>query len=203
MILKHTFSPASNTRLAHMCGPTDEHLRTIEKFFHDLPAHIDGPTRDTAEADLARIAIGLGPTPFRAAADRLAFLLNQDGDLPTDADRARRRYLKIDKQDIDGMSRFHGLLDPQARATLEAVFAKLAAPGMCNPEDETPCVDGEPGEEAVQRDMRSPGQRNHDALKAMGRSVWPQASWVSTTGCRPPSSCPPHCRTCNPPPASR
>ena len=30
MILKHTFSPASNTRLAHLCGPTDEHLRTIE-----------------------------------------------------------------------------------------------------------------------------------------------------------------------------
>jgi phosphate starvation-inducible PhoH-like protein len=30
LILKHSFSPPSNTRLAHMCGPTDEHLRTIE-----------------------------------------------------------------------------------------------------------------------------------------------------------------------------
>jgi len=30
LILKHTFSPASNTRLAHLCGPTDEHLRTVE-----------------------------------------------------------------------------------------------------------------------------------------------------------------------------
>jgi len=30
LILKHTFPSASNTRLAHMCGPTDEHLRTIE-----------------------------------------------------------------------------------------------------------------------------------------------------------------------------
>ena len=30
MILKHQFSPASNTRLANLCGPTDEHLRTIE-----------------------------------------------------------------------------------------------------------------------------------------------------------------------------
>ncbi len=30
MILKHSFSPPSNTRLAHMCVPTDEHLRTIE-----------------------------------------------------------------------------------------------------------------------------------------------------------------------------
>ncbi|MEJ6021798.1 PhoH family protein [Ramlibacter sp. PS4R-6] len=31
MILKHQFSPASNTRLANLCGPTDEHLRTIEE----------------------------------------------------------------------------------------------------------------------------------------------------------------------------
>ncbi|HEY8048450.1 MAG TPA: PhoH family protein [Ramlibacter sp.] len=31
MILKHQFSPASNTRLANMCGPMDEHLRTIEQ----------------------------------------------------------------------------------------------------------------------------------------------------------------------------
>jgi phosphate starvation-inducible PhoH-like protein len=30
LILKHAFSPASNTRLAHLCGPMDEHLRTIE-----------------------------------------------------------------------------------------------------------------------------------------------------------------------------
>jgi phosphate starvation-inducible PhoH-like protein len=30
LILKHTFSPPSNTRLAHLCGPTDEHLRTVE-----------------------------------------------------------------------------------------------------------------------------------------------------------------------------
>ncbi len=30
MILRHAFTPANNTRLAHLCGPTDEHLRTIE-----------------------------------------------------------------------------------------------------------------------------------------------------------------------------
>ena len=148
-----------------------EHLTIITGFFDDLPAHIDGQTRDDAEADLARIATGLGPTQFRQAADRLALLLNQDGDLPDDADRARRRYLTIDKQGIDGMSRIHGLLDPEARATVDAVFAKLAAPGMGNPEDENPCVDGEPSEEVVQGDARSQGQRNHDALKAMGRFV--------------------------------
>ena len=30
MILRHAFAPPNNTRLSHLCGPTDEHLRTIE-----------------------------------------------------------------------------------------------------------------------------------------------------------------------------
>ena len=30
MILRHTFSPANNTRLGHLCGALDAHLRTIE-----------------------------------------------------------------------------------------------------------------------------------------------------------------------------
>jgi hypothetical protein len=101
----------------------------------------------------------------------LALLLNQDGDRPDDAERARRRYLTIDKQGVDGMSRIHGLLDPEARATIDAVFAKLAAPGMCNAEDKTPCVDFDAPKALVQCDQRTQGQRNHDALKAMGRSV--------------------------------
>ncbi|AGB25027.1 protein of unknown function DUF222 [Mycobacterium sp. JS623] len=150
-------------------GP--EHVQIIEKFFKALPSHIDGQTRELAEADLAGIATGLGPTQFRAAADRLALLLNQDGELADDADRARRRYFTVEKQGVDGLSRVHGLLDPEACATLDAVFAKLAAPGMCNRDDENPCVDGEPSDEAVQADVRSAGQRNHDALTAMGRSV--------------------------------
>ena len=34
------------------------------------------------------------------------------------------------------MSALRGWLTPEARATLEAVLAKLAAPGMCNPLDD-------------------------------------------------------------------
>ena len=30
LILKHQFTPPNNARLAHLCGPMDEHLRTIE-----------------------------------------------------------------------------------------------------------------------------------------------------------------------------
>jgi phosphate starvation-inducible PhoH-like protein len=33
MQLRHSFSPADNTRLAHLCGPLDEHVRTIEAAF--------------------------------------------------------------------------------------------------------------------------------------------------------------------------
>ena len=49
MILKHTFSPLSNSRLAHLCGPTDEHLRTIETALQVRIQHrheqfrVDGP----------------------------------------------------------------------------------------------------------------------------------------------------------------
>jgi hypothetical protein len=157
----------SNVAVAQARGQIGpEHVRIIEKFFDGLPGHIDYQTREAAEADLARIATELGPTQFRVAADRLALLLDQDGEPPTDAERARRRHLTIDNQGVDGMSRIHGLIDPECRATVEAVLAKWAAPGMCNPDDEAPCVDGDPGEEAVHSDTRSQGQRNHDALKA-------------------------------------
>ena len=69
------------------------------------------------------------------------------------------------------MSELRGLLTPEARATLEAVLAKLAAPGMCNPLDETPCVGGAPTQEAIERDPRSASQRNHDGLLAALRGV--------------------------------
>ena len=104
--------------------------------------------RAQVEADSGRIAAGLGPEELRQAADRLALLLNQDGDAPTDAERARRRYLTVGRQGADGMSKISGLLDPEARATLDAVLAKWAAPGMCNPDDQSPCVDGEPDAQA-------------------------------------------------------
>ncbi|MDP4609365.1 MAG: PhoH family protein [Burkholderiaceae bacterium] len=39
MILKHTFSPPDNDRMAHLCGPMDSHLRTIEAGLHVKIAH--------------------------------------------------------------------------------------------------------------------------------------------------------------------
>ena len=39
MILRHVFSPPNNTRLTHLCGPMDEHLRTIEAALQVTIAH--------------------------------------------------------------------------------------------------------------------------------------------------------------------
>jgi hypothetical protein len=50
-------------------------------------------------------------------------------------------------------------------------LAKLAAPGMCNPLDEQPCIDGTPTQDAVDHDARSTAQRNHDALPAAQRAL--------------------------------
>ncbi len=49
MILRHSFSPPNNARLAHLCGPMDEYLRTIELALQVKIAHrheqfkVDGP----------------------------------------------------------------------------------------------------------------------------------------------------------------
>jgi len=39
MILRHTFSPPDNARMAHLCGPLDAHLRTIEQALNVKVAH--------------------------------------------------------------------------------------------------------------------------------------------------------------------
>ena len=56
MILRHSFTPPNNTRLAHLCGPLDEHLRTIERALDVKIAHrheqfkVDGHKAKTERA---------------------------------------------------------------------------------------------------------------------------------------------------------
>jgi hypothetical protein len=77
----------------------------------------------------------------------------------------------LGSQGIDGMSPISGYLTPEARASFDAVLAKLAAPGMANPADPTPCVKGTPSQQAIEADTRSAAQRNHDALAALTRAA--------------------------------
>ncbi len=147
-----------------------EHIRITRSFFKDLPAHVDMQTRTAAEKDLARTAAQFGPEEYRKATALLMALLHPDGDFD-DADRQRRRGVTIGRQGADGLSDIRGTLTPQCAAVFEAIMAKLAAPGMCNPDDPHPCVTGRPTQEQVTNDSRSPAQRSHDALLAAGRIV--------------------------------
>lgn len=147
-----------------------EHLRVIQKFFRDLPDGIHPSEIEKAEAFLAEKATELRPDQLAIVADRLAVQLNPDGTFSDEYRAAQRGFQWCGRQRPDGMSVGRLVATPELRAALEALFAKFAAPGMCNPDDQTPTVEGEPGPEVAARDRRLTAQRQHDALVAVTRS---------------------------------
>jgi phosphate starvation-inducible PhoH-like protein len=93
LILRHTFSPPSNTRLANLCGPTDEHLRTVEAALQVSIAHrheqfkIDGPKAKAQRAlEVLQAMYEMAARPI--AADKLQLMLASDSTLDEDADGA-------------------------------------------------------------------------------------------------------------------
>lgn len=146
------------------------HVTVIRDFLRQLPSHVTADQRAKAEQELAHFATRFRPDQLIRIAQRMFDLLNQDGNF-TDEDRARSRGVTLSRQQADGMSRLTGYINPELRATLEAVLAKLAAPGMCDPDQTPPTVDGPPPTDAIEADHRSTPQRNHDALLAALRSL--------------------------------
>jgi hypothetical protein len=146
-----------------------EHVEVIRKAMAKVPGWVDAATRGQIEVDLVRTALGVGPKELGDCAERRLFLLDQDGPEPDERERARRRGLSKGKQGPDAMTSYRGQLTPEASATLEAICAKYAAPGMCNPDDDEPCTSGTPTQAQIDNDHRSIEQRRHDALVAVGR----------------------------------
>ncbi|GJF16058.1 hypothetical protein NGTWS1803_31550 [Mycolicibacterium cyprinidarum] len=146
-----------------------EHVDVIRKALDKLPGFVDVVTREQFEVDLVRTAVGVGPKELKDTAERALFLLDQDGPEPDDTERARKRGLSKGKQRTDSMTHISGELTPEAWAVWEAIFAKYAAPGMCNPDDSDPCTSGTPSQAQIDNDHRSLAQRRHDALVAVGR----------------------------------
>ncbi len=94
MILRHTFSPPSNARLANLCGPTDEHLRTVEAALQVSIAHrheqfkIDGPKAKAQRAlEVLQALYEMAARPI--AADKLQLMLASDSDLDGDPQGAQ------------------------------------------------------------------------------------------------------------------
>jgi hypothetical protein len=147
-----------------------EHLTHIRWFFSKLPGFVDYQTRENAEEQLAQHACEQTPEAFRKAAATMLYLLNQDGDF-SDEDRQAQAYLRRGRQRPDGLIPFDGLATPEMWACLEPILEKCGAPGMCNPADESPCIEGSPTEEQKRTDLRTAGKRNHDALMAACRRI--------------------------------
>lgn len=148
---------------------TGEHVEVIRKAVDKLPGFVDTATREKFEIDLVRTAVGVGPKELKDSAELTLFLLDQDGPEPDDTERARKRGLTKCKQRPDAMTDLTATLTPEAWAVWEVIFAKYAAPGMCNPDDPEPCTSGTPSQAQIDNDHRSLAQRQHDAMVAVGR----------------------------------
>lgn len=110
-----------------------EHVEVIRRAVDKLPGRVDGATGERFEVDLVGTAVGNGPKELKDTAEHTLFLLDQDGPEPDDTERARTRAVTKHKQRSDGMVDLAARLTPQAWAVREAILAKYAAPGMCNP----------------------------------------------------------------------
>ncbi|MFF0609531.1 DUF222 domain-containing protein [Nocardia tengchongensis] len=151
--------------------------RRIAKIMDRVPGKVDPELRELAEFQLASFAAQSSPDDLPKVGDRLLGYLDPDGRLTDDTDRQRRRGITLSKQGVDGMSTMTAELTPAARALFDPIFASLAQPGMCNPDDtESPWTTDGLDEEALagleraaRRDTRTAAQRNHDAMVAFLR----------------------------------
>lgn len=149
-------------------GP--EQIKIVRKVLKKLPRQTRPDVAADAEAQMATNAAQFRPEQLRTVGRRLLDTLNPDGELD-ERERNRQRGVTFGPQGPDGLSRMSGLVTPEFRATVEPVLAKNAAPGMCNPDDESPCTSGTPTEAQIQGDTRTGAQRSHDGLLAGFRSV--------------------------------
>ncbi|SEL70223.1 HNH endonuclease [Rhodococcus maanshanensis] len=152
-------------------GP--DHLAAIARTLRQIPHGTTADVIDVAERILSDAARSTTPEDVTKVGIHLLAHLHPDGSVPDERERKRRRGLRLGKQGADLMTPVSGLLDPETRALLEPVLAKLARPGMNNPDDpespsgdlDSPDLDRTALAKAASRDTRTAVQRNHDGLK--------------------------------------
>ena len=101
MILRHLFSPPNNTRLSNLCGPVDEHLRTIEVALQVKIAHrheqfkVDGSKANAKRGmEMLQALYEMAARPIEPATVQL--MLAGDGEM-NDADS---HALKTKRSDL-------------------------------------------------------------------------------------------------------
>ncbi|MEU1207855.1 DUF222 domain-containing protein [Nocardia sp. NPDC005825] len=150
-----------------------DHVRNIIDVIHHLPTDTPPEAKVEAEQILVDYSREGWPDDLPKIGRNILARVDPDGKVVSDADRRRRRGITLCRPGVDGMSRIEGWITPELRACLDAVFAKLARPGMCNLEDaESPTATGgfiadSVLDAAARRDRRDAGQRTHDAMLAL------------------------------------
>jgi len=125
-----------------------EHAKVIRGVIAELPKDVEVEHGAAVEARLVEEAHRFDPNMLATLARRVVALLNPDGVLADDVEHDRRRHATL-SGNRDGSGELRAHLTPVALAQWQAVLDPLAAP---KPSD----ADGP--------DVRSPGQRMHDAL---------------------------------------
>ena len=157
--------------LAHM----DVMLKVRDKIPHKSAPEV----YDVVDAWMTDNARTLGPTELEVCGREVLARVDPDGTLTDDADRKRNRGLSDGAQGLDMMAKITGNLDPQTLALFRTVMDVWAAPGMNNPDDpnspvgavDDPTMDAAIIEAAAGRDTRSRSQRQHDAFKAILKTI--------------------------------
>lgn len=146
-----------------------EHVAIVRDVVTKVRRRVDAVTAAQVELELVRTATAVGPTELEAVAALRLAQLDQDGPEPDDRERDRARGVKKGAQRCTGTTPITVEATPALAASLGVFFAKFAAPGMCNPDDPTPCTSGTPSRAQIDNDHRSLAQRQHDALELMAR----------------------------------
>ncbi|AVL99525.1 HNH endonuclease [Gordonia iterans] len=151
------------------------HVAAVAEIMEKLPSAVTHDQRVKAEAMLADAARRLDPAAVTVVGNRILAWLDPDGTLADDHDRARRRTFNLQPQNRQLMSKVRALLTPVLRAKLEVLLHQWATAGMNNPDDpdsprgaaDQPGLDPAVLAAAAERDTRTLGQRQHDALEAL------------------------------------
>ncbi|OBB33178.1 hypothetical protein A5792_12300 [Mycolicibacterium peregrinum] len=172
-----------------------DHITIIRHAVAEAEKYVGPAELAQIESDMVAAATRDTPETLKAAAAKLLYLLNQDGDGPDVA--AHLRGLRVGKQDADGLVHVQGWLDPETASYLTTVTGVWGAPGINNPSDPQPVHNPTPNpldipdadpqagttatspdpqaqkeqQAAADRDTRTQAQRNHDALKAALREL--------------------------------
>jgi phosphate starvation-inducible PhoH-like protein len=103
LILRHSFSPSNNTRLANLCGPTDEHLRTIETALSVRIQHRGDQFRIEGAKPKAQRALEVLEAMYQMAgrpigADKVQLMVASE--LPVDEDAEGAQVLHTRRTDL-------------------------------------------------------------------------------------------------------